>query len=88
MIQGTSTISAMRPPGLPPTLIRPRTSAPSPPSDSPTSSAPVDTSRNGRRAYCSVRCANNDAVARPRARLQASARPTTGRRGRADSGLR
>ncbi|MGC0414358.1 putative RNA-binding Zn ribbon-like protein [Streptomyces sp. SAI-195] len=48
----------------------------------------VDTSRNGRRAYCSVRCANNDAVARPRARLQASARPTTGRRGRADSGLR
>ncbi|WP_069886768.1 CGNR zinc finger domain-containing protein [Streptomyces luteocolor] len=28
----------------------------------------VDTSRNGRRAYCSVRCANNDAVARHRAR--------------------
>jgi predicted RNA-binding Zn ribbon-like protein len=27
----------------------------------------VDTSRNGRRAYCSVRCANNDAVARHRA---------------------
>jgi predicted RNA-binding Zn ribbon-like protein len=26
----------------------------------------VDTSRNGRRAYCSVRCANNDAVARHR----------------------
>jgi hypothetical protein len=28
----------------------------------------VDTSRNGRRTYCSVRCANNDAVARHRAR--------------------
>ncbi|MEV0850426.1 CGNR zinc finger domain-containing protein [Streptomyces sp. NPDC049954] len=28
----------------------------------------VDTSRGGRRAYCSVRCANNDAVARHRAR--------------------
>ncbi|MEW2524651.1 CGNR zinc finger domain-containing protein [Streptomyces sp. NPDC047071] len=28
----------------------------------------VDTSRAGRRAYCSVRCANNDAVARHRAR--------------------
>jgi predicted RNA-binding Zn ribbon-like protein len=28
----------------------------------------VDTSRNGRRAYCSVRCANNDAVARHRRR--------------------
>ncbi|MFJ2767898.1 CGNR zinc finger domain-containing protein [Streptomyces sp. NPDC087300] len=28
----------------------------------------VDTSRNGRRAYCSVRCANNDAVARHRDR--------------------
>ncbi|GHE84982.1 hypothetical protein GCM10018785_61080 [Streptomyces longispororuber] len=27
----------------------------------------VDTSRAGRRAYCSVRCANNDAVARHRA---------------------
>ncbi|TWV43431.1 CGNR zinc finger domain-containing protein [Streptomyces misionensis] len=27
----------------------------------------VDTSRNGRRSYCSVRCANNDAVARHRA---------------------
>ncbi|MFF4696362.1 CGNR zinc finger domain-containing protein [Streptomyces chattanoogensis] len=27
----------------------------------------VDTSRNGRRLYCSVRCANNDAVARHRA---------------------
>ena len=26
----------------------------------------VDTSRNGRRAYCTVRCANNDAVARHR----------------------
>lgn len=31
-------------------------------------SAFVDTSRNGRRAYCSVRCANNDAVARHRSR--------------------
>ncbi|MFI0469419.1 CGNR zinc finger domain-containing protein [Saccharopolyspora sp. 5N102] len=29
----------------------------------------VDTSRNGRRAYCSLRCANNDAVARHRARV-------------------
>ncbi|AXG81014.1 CGNR zinc finger domain-containing protein [Streptomyces paludis] len=28
----------------------------------------VDTSRNGRRVYCSVRCANNDAVARHRRR--------------------
>ncbi|OON73983.1 CGNR zinc finger domain-containing protein [Streptomyces tsukubensis] len=28
----------------------------------------VDTSRSGRRVYCSVRCANNDAVARHRAR--------------------
>ncbi|GAA2330223.1 CGNR zinc finger domain-containing protein [Streptomyces cuspidosporus] len=28
----------------------------------------VDTSRNGRRTYCSVRCANNDAVARHRDR--------------------
>lgn len=28
----------------------------------------VDTSRNARRAYCTVRCANNDAVARHRAR--------------------
>ncbi|MEU7578125.1 CGNR zinc finger domain-containing protein [Streptomyces sp. NPDC041068] len=28
----------------------------------------VDTSRNGRRTYCSVRCANNDAVARHRSR--------------------
>ncbi|WP_129842312.1 CGNR zinc finger domain-containing protein [Streptomyces sp. RFCAC02] len=26
----------------------------------------VDTSRNGRRSYCTVRCANNDAVARHR----------------------
>ena len=32
----------------------------------------VDTSRNGRRAYCSVRCANNDAVARHRERGRAS----------------
>lgn len=30
----------------------------------------VDTSRNGRRAYCSVRCANNDAVTRHRRRRQ------------------
>ncbi|WP_030683408.1 CGNR zinc finger domain-containing protein [Streptomyces sp. NRRL B-1347] len=30
----------------------------------------VDTSRAGRRAYCSVRCANNDAVARHRARAR------------------
>ncbi|MGP4018276.1 CGNR zinc finger domain-containing protein [Saccharopolyspora sp. 5N708] len=28
----------------------------------------VDTSRNGRRTYCSLRCANNDAVARHRAK--------------------
>ncbi|MFD7299212.1 CGNR zinc finger domain-containing protein [Streptomyces sp. NPDC059897] len=32
----------------------------------------VDTSRGGRRTYCSVRCANNDAVARHRERGQAS----------------
>ncbi|MDJ1135992.1 CGNR zinc finger domain-containing protein [Streptomyces iconiensis] len=30
----------------------------------------VDTSRNGRRAYCTVRCANNDAVARHRRRTE------------------
>ncbi|WP_078960955.1 CGNR zinc finger domain-containing protein [Streptomyces sp. NRRL WC-3618] len=33
----------------------------------------VDTSRNGRRAYCSVRCANNNAVARHRANGSADA---------------
>ncbi|MGW0683647.1 CGNR zinc finger domain-containing protein [Streptomyces sp. NPDC002754] len=32
----------------------------------------VDTSRNGRRTYCSVRCANNDAVARHRERGRTS----------------
>ncbi|GHH09569.1 CGNR zinc finger domain-containing protein [Streptomyces lanatus] len=37
----------------------------------------VDTSRNGRRTYCSVRCANNDAVARHRGRHRGEARPTT-----------
>ncbi|GAB1333269.1 hypothetical protein ACE1SV_76080 [Streptomyces sennicomposti] len=37
----------------------------------------VDTSRNGRRAYCSVRCANNDAVARHRERRHGNATPTT-----------
>ncbi|MGW0667232.1 CGNR zinc finger domain-containing protein [Streptomyces sp. NPDC002746] len=36
----------------------------------------VDTSRNGRRTYCSVRCANNDAVARHRERHQPAARPS------------
>lgn len=30
----------------------------------------VDTSRNGRRTYCSVRCSNNDAVARHRERAR------------------
>ncbi|MEU3985584.1 CGNR zinc finger domain-containing protein [Streptomyces sp. NPDC026672] len=30
----------------------------------------VDTSRNGRRTYCTVRCANNDAVARHRRRRE------------------
>jgi CGNR zinc finger len=34
----------------------------------------VDTSRNGRRAYCSVRCANNAAVTRHRDRTAGSAR--------------
>ncbi|MFJ6017177.1 CGNR zinc finger domain-containing protein [Streptomyces sp. NPDC092952] len=37
----------------------------------------VDTSRNGRRTYCSVRCANNDAVARHRERRHGDATPTT-----------
>ncbi|MGH4035455.1 CGNR zinc finger domain-containing protein [Actinomycetota bacterium Odt1-20B] len=37
----------------------------------------VDTSRNGRRTYCSVRCANNDAVARHRQR-QTGGRPPGG----------
>ncbi|MGA4837389.1 CGNR zinc finger domain-containing protein [Streptomyces sp. G45] len=40
----------------------------------------VDTSRNGRRTYCSVRCANNDAVARHRERHHASATSATRRR--------
>lgn len=39
----------------------------------------VDTSRNGRRAYCSVRCANNDAVARHRERRHGSPTLTTRR---------
>jgi predicted RNA-binding Zn ribbon-like protein len=34
----------------------------------------VDTSRNGRRTYCSVRCANNDAVARHRAKGEIGAK--------------
>ncbi|MGW7603219.1 CGNR zinc finger domain-containing protein, partial [Streptomyces antimycoticus] len=42
----------------------------------------VDTSRNGRRAYCSVRCANNDAVARHRERLHGDAQPSTARKTR------
>ncbi|QOV33374.1 CGNR zinc finger domain-containing protein [Streptomyces ferrugineus] len=37
----------------------------------------VDTSRNGRRTYCSVRCANNDAVARHRGRRGGVAPPPT-----------
>ncbi|MFE0103980.1 CGNR zinc finger domain-containing protein [Streptomyces sp. NPDC059009] len=37
----------------------------------------VDTSRNGRRTYCSVRCANNDAVARHR-RRQTGSQPLGG----------
>ncbi|MFE5595475.1 CGNR zinc finger domain-containing protein [Streptomyces sp. NPDC056549] len=40
----------------------------------------VDTSRNSRRAYCSVRCANNDAVARHRERRQGNVRPSTTRK--------
>ncbi|RKN39822.1 CGNR zinc finger domain-containing protein [Streptomyces hoynatensis] len=39
----------------------------------------VDTSRNGRRTYCSVRCANNDAVARHRAVRRSAASPPTPR---------
>jgi hypothetical protein len=39
----------------------------------------VDTSRNGRRTYCSVRCANNDAVARHRERRHRDARPPAAR---------
>lgn len=35
----------------------------------------VDTSRNSRRTYCSVRCANNDAVARHRGRRRAGRVP-------------
>ncbi|MGP3975783.1 CGNR zinc finger domain-containing protein [Streptomyces sp. 8N114] len=35
----------------------------------------VDTSRNGRRTYCSVRCANNDAVARHRRRDHSTGHP-------------
>ncbi len=34
----------------------------------------VDTSRNGRRSYCSSRCANHDAVGRHRRRKAATAR--------------
>jgi hypothetical protein len=30
----------------------------------------LDTSRNGRRSYCTVRCANNEAVARHRTRIR------------------
>lgn len=36
----------------------------------------VDTSRNGRRTYCSVRCANNNAVARHRERHPAETKPS------------
>ncbi|MFG2601373.1 CGNR zinc finger domain-containing protein [Streptomyces sp. NPDC048462] len=42
----------------------------------------VDTSRNGRRAYCSVRCANNDAVARHRERRAGDAPASTARTSR------
>ncbi|MFD8568783.1 CGNR zinc finger domain-containing protein [Streptomyces sp. NPDC059639] len=42
----------------------------------------VDTSRNGRRAYCSVRCANNDAVARHRERRPVDTRPSAARKAR------
>ncbi|MGW9115569.1 CGNR zinc finger domain-containing protein [Streptomyces sp. NPDC055663] len=48
----------------------------------------VDTSRNGRRAYCSVRCANNDAVARHRERHQGSTTQRTGRVRREPAGNR
>ncbi|MEV5204967.1 CGNR zinc finger domain-containing protein [Streptomyces sp. NPDC053720] len=40
----------------------------------------VDTSRNGRRVYCSVRCANNDAVSRHRERRHDEDRPSTARK--------
>ncbi|MGC0387558.1 CGNR zinc finger domain-containing protein [Streptomyces sp. SAI-129] len=107
MIQGTATITAVRPPGSasdadPAAHVRAVTAAGLAyvicSADAERlgrcarrdyALAFVDTSRNGLRAYCSVRCANNDAVARHRARLQASARPTTGRRApRANCGLR
>ncbi|WP_326673293.1 CGNR zinc finger domain-containing protein [Streptomyces canus] len=39
----------------------------------------VDTSRNGRREYCSVRCANNDAVARHRERRREEGCPSAAR---------
>ncbi|MGW6054181.1 CGNR zinc finger domain-containing protein [Streptomyces sp. NPDC055189] len=39
----------------------------------------VDTSRNGRRTYCSVRCANNDAVARHRERRHGDNRTSAAR---------
>lgn len=39
----------------------------------------VDTSRNGRRTYCSVRCANNDAVARHRGQTATGATRRAGR---------
>lgn len=42
----------------------------------------VDTSRNGRRASCSVRCANNDAVARHRERHHGDTRTSTERKTR------
>ncbi|MEU9606843.1 CGNR zinc finger domain-containing protein [Streptomyces sp. NPDC048057] len=35
----------------------------------------VDTSRNGRRSYCSLRCANTDAVRRHRAQQRGAAKP-------------
>ncbi|MEU2674710.1 CGNR zinc finger domain-containing protein [Streptomyces sp. NPDC007164] len=42
----------------------------------------VDTSRDGRRVYCSVRCANNDAVARHGERRHDEDRPSTARKTR------
>ncbi|SBW28440.1 hypothetical protein FDG2_5697 [Candidatus Protofrankia californiensis] len=43
----------------------------------------VDISRNGRRTYCSVRCANNDAVARHREQRRSGSQETGTKRARA-----
>lgn len=50
----------------------------------------VDTSRNGRRAYCSARCGNTDAVTRHRAQQREPARrdPQAGSARRRNEGVR